>query len=551
MREPFLRSHPLIVSTLSPVHVGCGEDYQPTEYVMDDGVFYQFNPVEALADNKSAREELAKICNGQGDTVLRDVQKFFFKRKDELISFSTQRLPVGEEMQKFYDQRVGKTTEIGKNTIHKLDIERTSHVLGADRPILPGSSLKGSIRTALLDHVHGGKPLADKRDAENKKNKWKELNPLSVTLRLCVPQKFELDPMRLIRIADMNVVAQHWFGNDIRFALNFKISGGEGKGPYQTLECLPPLLLESLGGDLAILDPAQARHADGEGKKLPHRDVTWGFKEVVARCNRYYCAHFRRELESEKFEPYLHKTWRKIMLDSLHGGGLKRLLASGRAFLLRVGRHSGAESVTLNGARWIQQGKKWDKQPSTVWLAGLKNKQEESLLPFGWLLLELNDEQRRPLHETVPELARLAAGVLERKKKLLEKSDAKLASLSEKTEEKRLQEAKLQEEKERLEAQEKQQQMCLASLSENLKLVETFRGEIASAPLVQPVGGVLWNTMQTLLREVENKREKWLTEEVLQLEKVCLEELPKKLKGAEKKLKEVKQRLIMLKGGEA
>lgn len=548
MREPFLQSCPLILSTLSPVHVGCGEDYQPTEYVMDDGVFYQFNPVEALADNEEAREELLKICNGQGETVIKEVQKFFFKRKEELISFCSQRLPVGADVQKFYDQRVGKTTQAGKTTINKLHIERTAYVLGEGRPILPGSSLKGAIRTALLDHVHGGKPLDNIKDAQ-KREDWKNLKPLATTLKFCLPKKFEQDPMRLIRLGDMRVMTEPWVGNDIRFALNFKTSGGVGKGPYQTLECLPGLMLEFMGGDLTFLDPSQARHADAKGENLPHRDVTWGFKEVVERCNRFYRAHLMRELLH--LDTYLSTSWRETMLHSLEGGKLKKLLDSGRAFLLRVGRHSGAEAVTLNGVRCIRQpqGKgNWVREPSTVWLAGDDIKKEKNLLPFGWLLVELHDTKRRPLAETVPEIAELAKEQVKIKKEMLAASDQKMAIVTKTIGERRLQEEKVRMERQRRDAEEKKRQTRLASMSENRKSIEVLREQIGKTSIPEPISGKLWGDVQILIKQVASRPQEWSREEVEELATVCNEELPKKLKGADRKLKELWQRLAELQG---
>lgn len=38
----FMKRYELVISTLSPVHIGCGEDYEPTNYVMDGGCLYLF-----------------------------------------------------------------------------------------------------------------------------------------------------------------------------------------------------------------------------------------------------------------------------------------------------------------------------------------------------------------------------------------------------------------------------------------------------------------------------------------------------------------------------
>ena len=63
-------------------------------------------------------------------------------------------------------------------------------------------------------------------------------------------------------------------------------------------------------------------------------------------------------------------------------------------FLLRIGRHSGAESVTIEGQRQIrikQEGahSKTLEYATTFWLAAetRKPKLKEHLLPFGWAVL--------------------------------------------------------------------------------------------------------------------------------------------------------------------
>lgn len=36
MKSTFLTSYRLAITPLSPIHIGCGEDYVPTNYVIDD-----------------------------------------------------------------------------------------------------------------------------------------------------------------------------------------------------------------------------------------------------------------------------------------------------------------------------------------------------------------------------------------------------------------------------------------------------------------------------------------------------------------------------------
>ena len=43
----FLSAHTLALTPLSPIHIGCGEDFEPTNYVIEDGLLYGFDPSRA------------------------------------------------------------------------------------------------------------------------------------------------------------------------------------------------------------------------------------------------------------------------------------------------------------------------------------------------------------------------------------------------------------------------------------------------------------------------------------------------------------------------
>jgi CRISPR-associated protein Csm5 len=72
---------------------------------------------------------------------------------------------------------------------------------------------------------------------------------------------------------------------------------------------------------------------------------------------------------------------------------IKLTLTQGRAMLVRVGRHCGAESVTLDRRRWIQirggRGQShWARYATTIWLAAEREDSSSEMRPFGWLLVE-------------------------------------------------------------------------------------------------------------------------------------------------------------------
>lgn len=89
----FLDTQELVVSTLSPVHIGCGEDYEPTEYVVDtSGVLHRFNAgiLPDLSDAGISSDILTILSNDEAHTEqLRAVHKVLSKYRDKIIPLAS------------------------------------------------------------------------------------------------------------------------------------------------------------------------------------------------------------------------------------------------------------------------------------------------------------------------------------------------------------------------------------------------------------------------------------------------------------------------------
>ncbi len=50
MASRFLSTHRISITPLSPIHIGCGDTYEPTNYVIDRqrGFLYGFDPSDAV-----------------------------------------------------------------------------------------------------------------------------------------------------------------------------------------------------------------------------------------------------------------------------------------------------------------------------------------------------------------------------------------------------------------------------------------------------------------------------------------------------------------------
>jgi len=412
-----LESRRLLISTLSPVHVGCGEDYDPTRYVIEDDTLYEFEPGAALAAlTDQDRDQLLKIVSSPAnDRMLQQVQAFFYHRRQTLIPTASRRVPVGPKMVAFYQKRVGKTVQVegdGAQLLNRLEIERTFFNPVNGVPVLPGSSLKGAMRTALLDGINAGQPLLE--DEGLLAQKGKEEANRRLQRRLFQYREFEQDPMRLVQLGDVLFQDGDGVGSELRFAVNRRRkppkpgegsmqSQAEQRGLYQLLECVPAARFRVFAGRLTV----QRLEGVTDGRnRLPAADLRWSVSEIAAACNRFYRPQLEMELQQMRERDYLDAGWATSIRELLEGSAGQRLDRN-EAFLLRVGRHSGAESVTLNGMRNIkillgkdvETGKqRFEYRPTGTswWLAASDTQDRTGMLPFGWLLVELHPAESEP-----------------------------------------------------------------------------------------------------------------------------------------------------------
>lgn len=416
-----LDTYRLHISTLAPVHIGTGQAYDTTGYVIDGDTLHHFDTAAAMAalPPADAAKLLALVSRGGADGLLKDVQRFFHDRRDALMAHATLRLPVLDGVARLYERRIGQTAnrqDDGTKVMNRLAVERNAYDPVRNRPVLYGSSLKGAMRTAVLDHYNEGRAAHED----------KGLHPFQGRiLKYRDPeagQKLERDPFRLLQIGDAAWSATDDLpAGEVLFAVNRKrIEVKDPQGNvrpalaeklYQTLECVPAARYRAFSAQVAVQDVAGLEARD----KLPATDRRFGMADLARHCNAFYRPILVRELAELGGRDYVDPAWAQTVTALLRGP-VGQALDAGRAFLLRVGRHSGAESLTLNGVRSIkilkgkgEDGKQkfdYEKMPLTWWLAASEAGQRTGLLPFGWLVVEVHG-----LNEPAPDWAALREAI--------------------------------------------------------------------------------------------------------------------------------------------
>lgn len=488
----------LHLTPLTPIHIGCGVDFEPTNYVIDENVLFAFEPSRAqLAE--ADRKALIGAVNANGDAAIRGVQKFFRDRRSLFVGVSHLAVAVAPGIARQYADRIGRVAQHeagGRRVTNQLEIERTAHHPHTGGPFVPGSSLKGAMRTAWLDGLNGGA------------GKTPEDKSASDVERRLLGGAFHTDPFRLVRVADAagpDVVAKVVFSTNHKKGVVMDKNGQvvQAQGPTARRETIVGGQYRSLVSEIRLEFLGGQEHRDRDDKPLAPAIAKRiaDFGTLAQACNRFYLARLETELRVLDERSFAAPNWLEGFRELI--AELKPHLDAGALMLLRVGRHSGAESVTLDGIRNIRimTGKglppQWSRVGAkTLWLAAEREDDRSGLLPFGWLLIEPADS---------PDLPELKRWCDTQPKSDLVAVRARLAEARERAaaeaagEEERARERAAREMQEQLAAQEREARK--ASLSEQGRLVETLREKLEKhTGRKQPVSGALYGEVQTLLK---------------------------------------------------
>ena len=386
----------LAISTLSPVHVGCGEVYEPSGFVIHEGLLHVLDPADlaaALSDNE--RRQLATLSD-QPEPI-GATQRFFRDSAARFAELARQQVAIAEALAREYADKAGRQTQRdpgGEATYNSFQFARTAYRPFDCTPYLPGSSLKGSIRTAWLNHLNGDSPLSPAENADQRHASQR----LEQRLLKYAPGKFEDDPFRRLALADAHP-EQECTPPPTRIVYAI----AKKKRPPRPDERRSP----ELKVFLETIPEALPASFLGEMRFAPGATILWD--ALCDACNDFYQPQLEAELDHPVLGQLLDGEWLQ-MINRLLGDELGELIKERQGFLLRVGRHSGAESVTLGGVRRIRiitpgvggkTGFEYRANSTEKRYASLTRAGNGGLLPLGWVWVDACDDRHRHLSESV------------------------------------------------------------------------------------------------------------------------------------------------------
>lgn len=365
-----MKQYKLKLTAITPLHIGTGEDYDPTNYVIDSGYLYEFDEYkffERLPSNMKDRfTEVAK----NGAESLFEIHSLIKKHKKQAVESAILKVEVTKGIDKDYENKVGRAVQneggrrVQKTKVfNRFQIARTIRETNSKKVYIPGSSLKGALSTAYQEGIYKQSP-----------SKWKEYfeKPLNNIFK-----NFLVSDTKVIK-ADAK----------IGYILNKERFEDEPLGPSNKMEVIK---------DGSIFETT----ISFRGYEAPQM-VDFNF--LKEWCDKHYLALFR-----QSFEPYTMFKGQKVddytneyYPDDFYKK-YKNFTPKENQFLIRVGKHSGARAVTIDGMREIRvkvsgggprrKPNKWETldQETTTWMFGERERDEANLLPMGWVLCEIEE----------------------------------------------------------------------------------------------------------------------------------------------------------------
>lgn len=360
----------IAITPLSPLHIGCGEDYEPTNYVVDveKRLLYGFNP-SVVHLEEPIRKSLLKAAKKADSTEIYDVYK---KNLESFRPWAQIVVPMDSASVLGYKKMLEPK---GRQKATKFEVSRSTYEVRVkdgrvcNEVYIPGSSLKGTIKTALVDRLNQGRKIENEDIDDN-----------------VLGGSFATSPLRFLKVADLHPNGT-FVETKIRCAMRFYKKEPQKNCliPGAYFETIEPWQFRAFKGDLILA-------SDRNKNNTQH--VYASITELIRDLNRYSEKIWDKEVR------WYHRAdsdWAKSVEDLR--SHLQEQMKAGRVALLRLGKNAGAESKTLSGGVSrieIRHRNKTQTYTTTMWLLPetASAPQNASRMPFGWALMEVLEDDK-------------------------------------------------------------------------------------------------------------------------------------------------------------
>lgn len=319
---------------LTPLHIGSGDTIEAYQYVVIDSRLYCFDPLELLLRLTETEQQQYVILVENNPGKLHQ----FLQERASLVKHIAQfSVTLTVRAQQLYAQWL---------TNPRAELSVYPFIKTTFTPYIPGSSVKGAIRTALL-YCKVQKPvnISNARRLEQETFDYR--------------QKGDIDPFITIKIGDSPPLA-----DSTQLAVVRVYTKRQGQW-QRAIPMLRELTHSLFSGEprLTFTLPVQLK----EGfPGYPKMKLT--VEDIITACRQFYHYHAEQEANYLGHLPQAAQLYKKLLDSFSH--------LPQNSFPIRFGWGSGFDAVTINYAMRKRQTKR-------------SRRLTEGKLPLGWALVEV------------------------------------------------------------------------------------------------------------------------------------------------------------------
>ena len=349
---------------LSPVHIGTGDEIDPMSYIMKSesgAASCHVIDAHAWAADYPDPEELSEVFSGANIPAIRD----YLTRKIDPGIYGLRRIMVSS--QNIFDEYEKKLSD--RRATHQLLFSpcmNTSNRI----PFIPGSSIKGALRTAIIDWLDREKKLGLKaaRSRDGRGNAYR--SQLESVLG-----KISDSVFKQLKISDVP-----GFADSTLLVEPLEIRRKEGKTatPKNKCEVMPSKMLGNADQSTLYARIGIGDQTRPEDRRLTLRSgQSWDWPELADMVNAYFLKRF--EKERIKFYGLPNFAKARPAIEKLDA----ELTCAKGQMLLRLGHYSQVEFVTVEDNNPLTRRLK----DGTPMPHGTTRTLANGRFPFGWVRL--------------------------------------------------------------------------------------------------------------------------------------------------------------------
>lgn len=332
---------------LSPVHIGTGAELDPLSYLIDGQVLHSVSLNNFVAGmGNRLRDEFEQVLE-QANLVV--VRRFLYEnfRKDRDSLFA---VAVTPEISHLYRMKLDDIQ-------NQLLINPFYRCEGNMLPIVPGSTIKGALRTAVVSELANRKNIPPPQKASD---------VYGFEFRVLDCSDAKNDPFRGIRIRDNALKEGATIAREVK---NFS-KNRDQKAEANKIQMIFEVSHSEVTGENIAFETEFTFDTYLFSTRYLGCRLTW--EQVVKSCTSFY----RQKMEME------HETFFKGSAAESASLQLLNVPLDDNSFILRMGRFSGVESVTLDKYRK-------PKPPGKTNIWGTSRNLVEGKFPMGWVKMTL------------------------------------------------------------------------------------------------------------------------------------------------------------------